>query len=217
MNPWTWRMRGAGLTGLALAAAVVAARAVGAAPWTAGAGKVAVDVGVTDVVVSVDGNAVVRLVRTKSELGIADLKVEGAAGDPVSVRRDGGTMTVALDGKRNFLGLKVRTLSADFTLLVPEGKAVRLSAGKLALSGEASARSFRLAAGSLTASALALDLAEGLDVAAGKAVLDVAVTRAKDVRIATGSVSGRMRVPESAQIKNVSGNSTLTLLLKEGA
>lgn len=215
MTPWNWRKRGAAFAGLALAA--VAARAAGAAPWTAGAGKVAVDAGVTDVVVSVDGDAVVRLLRTKSELGIADLKVEGAAGDPVSVRREGATVTVSLDGKRTFLGFKVRTLSAEFTLLVPEGKAVRLSAGKLALSGEASARSLRLAAGSLTASALALDLAEGLDVAAGKAVLDVSVARAKDIRIATGSVSGRLRVPESAQIKNASGNSTLTLLLKEGA
>lgn len=171
---------------------------------------------VTEIVLDLDGDMDVTLVKTADTFGIEDLKFKGAEGDPLSIERKDGMIRLSLRANKKFWKFKVRSLEASFRLLVPEGKDIMIAGGKLKLSGELSGKNIKISAGSLTAAGLVVSSDGDLKVSGGDVFLDMTLRGAKKFKVASGSVSGKVRIPESVEFKNASGSNKLQVMLLEG-
>ncbi len=182
----------------------------------AGMQKIQVPADVTEISVELENDTDVTLVKTPDILNIESLKYEGAQGNPVTVERKGNKITLSVKGGRKWWKFKVGTLVASFRLLVPEGRSVKISGGKLKLSGELAGTDLRVNAGNLTMAGLSLSASNEIKVAAGHTEMDMTVLKAKKFSLSAGHVSGKVRMPESVEYKNSSGSNDLKVMLLEG-
>jgi len=158
---------------------------------------------IKEIVLTLDGVADIEFVATQDVFGVQDLKYSPSGTNPLHTETSGSRLQLIQSFPKTSWN---QESIASYKLLIPRHRKLTITLGNATLSGDIQVSDLEIKAGNLTTRDLRISSDDTVKITGGLADLDMGIQRSKRVKLGLGLVRGKLKVPESAEMLNTSGN-----------